>query len=727
MEHVKLISGALLCVCAVTVTSAQELSLKDCALDAIPNTPHSIVSAADGNSYFKLSDDCSRVERYDYKTGELISVVMDSEKLRDCNVNYWEGYIVSPNEKLLLLYTDSEPIYRNSFKASYYIYDIARNNIKPLSENGAQEIPVFSPDSRMIAFARDNNVYVAKIDYGTELPVTKDGEKNKIINGTPDWVYQEEFGIVSSLTWSPDNSMLAFIRWDESKVPMYSLPLYKGVCEPKDEYTYYPGEFKYKYPVAGETNSTVSVLSYDVETRALKTMNIPLETNGYVNKIEFGKSADRLMVNTLNRNQNKMQLYAVNPRSAMAKLIYTDESDSWIEPSITSMTKYYDNFFVVASARSGYTHLYQYSNAGSLMRQITKGNWNVTDFYGYDPVKKYFYYQSTEEGPLNRTLSRINAKGKHERLSMAQGTNSAEFNADLSYYILKFSDVKTPTQYALYNAKGKKVRDIEMNKDYSDKYLGGMPEKEFITVESDSFILNGYMIKPRNFDASKKYPVIMYQYSGPGSQLVLNEWDLDWLHYAACEGYLIVCVDGRGTGGRDKEFTSVVYKNLGHYESIDQVAVANYLRSLPYVDAKAIGIFGWSYGGYETLMAMTQEGAPFAAGVAVAPVTDWRFYDSIYTERFMQTPQQNENGYESSSVLSRIEKLKGDLLIITGTVDDNVHPQNTYELVAKIHALGMTDQLDMMLFPNMNHSINGCDVRYTLYKKILDYFNEKLK
>ena len=718
-------AAAFAAVLAFSGFSAGALTLEECSLESRPAAPAEMVSDVTGKSYFMLSADGSRVERFDYKTGDKIADVMVSENLRDCDVDSWDGFIMSPNEKLMLLYTDVEPVYRHSFKASYYVYDIARNNIKPLSENGAQEVPAFSPDSRMVAFVRDNNVFVAKLDYGTEIAVTKDGEKNKIINGVPDWVYQEEFGMLSSLTWSPDNLMLAFIKWDESEVPTYSFPLYRGECEPMEQYSYYPGQFEYKYPVAGETNSTVKVISYDVETRALKTMNVPLDSDGYVNKIEFGKTPDRLMVNTLNRNQNEMRLYAVNPRSAIAKLIYTDKSDSWIYPSLTEMTRYYDSFFVVASERDGYRHLYQYSNAGALMKQLTKGKWEVTDFYGYDPDSRNFYFQSTQESPLDRSLAYVNTKGEVKVLFEGKGTHSAVFNSDMTYFVHGFSDTVHPDTYTLCTSKGKKLRTIEGNDGYVSRFAGNVPSKEFFTINSGGYELNGYMIKPLDFDASKKYPVIMYQYSGPGSQLVLNRWELDWLHYAAQEGYIVVCVDGRGTGGRGKEFASIVYKQLGKYESIDQVAAAKYVASLPYVDSSKIGIFGWSYGGYETLMAMTQPGNNFAAGVAVAPVTDWRFYDSIYSERFMRTPQQNESGYESSSALGRIGNLNGRLLIVTGTADDNVHASNTFEFVAK--AVAMNKILDMMVYPNKNHHINGCQTRFALYSKILDFFDARLK
>lgn len=724
MDYTKLLFSAVLAMTGICGVGAQGLSLRECSLEAVPAAPSQMVSEQTGTTYLKLSEDGRDIVRYDYKTGREVSVVMSTENLRDCPVESWDGFILSQNEKLMLLYTDVERIYRHSFRATYYIYDIARNNIRPLSENGAQEVPCFSPDGRMVAFVRDNNIYVAKLDYKTEVAVTKDGKANEIINGVPDWVYQEEFGQLSSLTWSPDSKMLAFVKWDERDVKMYDMALYRGFCNAREEYTYYPGSFSYKYPVAGETNSSVKVVSYDVETRVLKGMDIPLEHDGYVNKIEFGKTPDALMVNTLNRNQNDLRLYRVNPRSAMAKLVYSDKSDSWIDPGLTDMTKYYDSFFVVASERDGYRHLYQYSNSGSLMRQLTKGNWEVTDFYGYDAATGNFYFQATA-GPLNRIVSSVNLKGVLQTLSPEEGTSSAQFNSTFTYYVQNYSDVKTPNVYSLCTNKGREVREIETNKDYFSKYAHRMPEKEFFIMSNKRDTLYGYMIKPLDFDSTKKYPVIMYQYSGPESQLVLNRWELSWLDFAATQDFLVVCVDGRGTGARGKEFASSVYKKLGKYETEDQIAAAKYVASFGYVDKSKIGIFGWSYGGYETLMAMTEAGNPYAAGVAVAPVTDWRFYDSIYAERFMQTPQQNASGYDASSTLERIGNLTGRLLIVSGTADDNVHVSNTFEFVSR--ATSMNKILDMMVYPNKDHHINGCETRYALYKKVMDYFERNLK
>lgn len=722
------ISEIILVICTICGFNVNAFTLQDAVLSGNkPQTVGTIVSTVDGENYLKLDVLGSKIEKINFKTGTVVETVFDSSTARNCNIKKWDGFIVSDDETKILLYTNSEKIYRNSFKADYYVFEIKRNNLKSLSTNGAQEVATFSPDGRMVAFVRDNNVYVKKLDYDTEIAVTVDGAKNKIINGVPDWVYQEEFKMLNSLTWSSDNLMLAFIRWNEELVPTYNIPLYKGACDPKDQYNLYPGNFGYKYPVAGMDNSKVSVVSYDVETRKMKTMGIPMATDDYIPQIRFAPTPDRLMIMTLNRNQNKIQLYSTNPRSTVSKLIYTDESKSWININdITDMVFYGADSFVITSEKSGFNHLYQYSNTGVLMRQLTQGDWNVTDYYGYDALLKTYYFQSTQDGALNRTLAKVDAKGVISKMSQKEGTYSAQFSSTYTYYINDFSDAKTPNQYTLWSNKGKQVREMLMNEEYAAKYTArNVPQKEFFTCQSDGETLNGYMIKPVNFDVSKKYPVIMSQYSGPGSQQVLNAWEIDWEQYAAAQGYIIVCVDGRGTGGRGKAWESIVYMQLGKYETIDQLAAARFMANQSYVDAKKIGIFGWSYGGYETLMAMSQPNSNYAAGVAIAPVTDWRYYDTVYAERFMRTPKENESGYNQSSPLNLVNAQKGRLLIVSGTADDNVHIANTLQYTAELTSQNKI--CDMMVYTNMNHSINGCDVRYQLYMKILDFYDNYLK
>ncbi|MBR5102820.1 MAG: S9 family peptidase, partial [Muribaculaceae bacterium] len=584
-------------------------------------------STVDGESYYRMNDDGDRIEKVSYRTGEA-SEVFNSATARDCKVKLFEGFAMSADEGKILLWTNVNKIYRHSFSADYYVFEVRHNKLTKLTPEGGEEIATLSPDGRMVAFVKNNNVYIKKLDYDTQVAVTTDGAKNKIINAVPDWVYQEEFGMLNSFTWSPDNLMLAFIRFDESEVPMYSMTLYAGDCVASDNASLYPGRLDYKYPMAGEKNSVVSVLSYDVETRVVKTMKLPIGTDGYVPHIEFSTDPSRLMVSTLNRTQNDFHLYAVNPRSTIAKEVYSEQSRTWIDSDLISSVRHYPDFFVLTSEKSGYKQLYQYSNAGSLMKQLTSGEENVTAFYGYDSAKKVFYYQRTA-GPLNRVVECVDARGKVTQLGASSGTNGANFSGKFDYYIGSYSDVKTPNRYGVYTSQGKPVRELENNAEYAAKYVGAtIPHREFFTVESDGMKLNGFMVKPVDFDPSRKYPVIMAQYSGPGSQQVLNRWGIEWQEYFATQGYVVACVDGRGTGGREKSFQDCVYLNLGHYETIDQLAAARYMAQQPWVDASRIGIWGWSYGGYEVLMAMSHPDSHYAAGVSIAPVTSWRFYDT---------------------------------------------------------------------------------------------------
>lgn len=715
----------MIAMCAIGMASAEDFSLRDAVLWQGKKGIGEVTPSSDGESYYQMRDG-DKVVKVSFKTGSE-QVVFDSSTARDCNISQWGGFYMSPDESKILLYANAEAIYRHSFRADFYVYELRHNKLEKLSKAGSEEIATFSPDGRMVAYVHDNNIYIKKLDYGTEVAVTTDGKKNNVINGVPDWVYQEELDMLNSLAWSPDNLTLSFIRWDESRVKTYPLQMFNGACNPIKENELYPGMYEYKYPKAGCENATVSVISYDVENRTLKTMNVPMAKDDYIAKIVYGKSSDRLMVTKLNRHQTEITLYAVNPRSTVAKSIYSEKSNTWIDYSLVTNAVYYDDFFIIRSEKSGWTHLYQYSNGGALMKQLTNGQWNVTDYYGYNPTTKSFYFQSTQVSPLDRTIAKVDAKGVVTPIVKGAGTYSAIFSGNMSYYIQNFSDAKTPNQYRVINTlTGKTVRNLELNEVYAEKYTGSsVPKREFFKFECNGNMLDGYMIKPLKFDANKKYPVIMSQYSGPGSQMVKNSWKVDWEEYFATQGYIVVCVDGRGTGYRGKEFESSVYMKLGKYETEDQIAAANYMASQSYVDAKRIGIWGWSFGGYEVLMAMSQTNSPYAAGVAIAPVTDWRFYDTIYTERFMRTPKENEFGYNDGSPLKRIDKQKGRLLIMAGTADDNVHITNTYQYVAE-----MTQQnklFDMMVYLNMNHSIYGCGAREPLYRKVLEFFNNNLK
>lgn len=690
-------------------------------------------SPTDGNYYYRLVGS-KKIVRYNYKNEEDQATLYSSEGQDGLSDAYWNGFEMSSQGSRILLWTDSEPIYRHSFRANYYMADVVSEHTVKLSESGGEEIATMSPDGTMVAYVKGNNVYIKELVYAKDsqglvdngtIQVTTDGKVNNVIYGVPDWVYQEEFGILNSLTWSPDGKTLAFIRWDESEVPMYSMTMYEGDCNPNKDYALYPGSYDYKYPVAGEKNSVVTVWCYNVETKQLKQMDIPKTDEDYIPHIAFSGRNDALMVTLLNRTQNDMHIYRVNPADASAVSIYHETSKSWIDSELANSVTYNDKTFVIPSERNGWAHLYEYTLDGKELRQLTHGEQAVTAYYGYDAVKHLHYYQRTA-GPLNRVVACVNEKGTETILGHNEGTTSARFNNDFSYYIEVFSDAKTPTQYRVCKSNGKHVRSLQLNTQFAEKYtFSRIPKREFFTFNSDGYDLNGYIIKPLNFDPNKKYPVIMSQYSGPGSQQVLNKWKMDWETWFALNGYVICCVDGRGTGGRGKEFESLIYLNLGKYETIDQIAAARYMQAQPYVDANHVGIWGWSFGGYETLMAMSQKNSCYAAGVSIAPVTSWRFYDTIYAERFMRTPQENKDGYDAGAPLQLVNNQKGELLIMFGSADDNVHIINAMQYIAKLHGRG--SQFEMMVYPNMNHSINGCGIRDALYQRVLNFFDRTLK
>lgn len=688
-------------------------------------TPPGFSYSADGNGYFMLSADGKTIDRYDIKTGEKEETLFDADRTRETVVNDIEGFEVCANGRYILVYRDSEPIYRRSFTASYYVYEVRTRMMQPLStDHKRQRAPLMTDDGRMVAFVgEDNNIYIKKVDYNSQVAVTQDGEVNKVLNGVPDWVYEEEFTTSRSMVWSPDNLQLCYIKYNESDVPTYTLPIYEGTCHAKKEYSLYPGTYSYKYPVAGAPNSKVSLHAYNVETRKVTDLHLPDDRIEYIPRIAFGGESDRLMVSTLNRDQNHLEIYSVNPKSGVAKSVYTDKTKAWVEEMSYDNIIYGPDYFIVMSGKSGYNHLYRYAYNGVLQKTLTSGDFDVTHSYGYDPAGN-FYYQAAHPTPMDRVVYRVDAKGVTTAISAGSGTNSADFAPDMTMAMMCHSDVTTPPVYTINTAAGKKIRTVLDNADIKSKY-SDLPVKEFFTMTSDGVTLNGYMIKPAGASASNKCPVIMSQYSGPGSQQVLNRWGVDWEQYFVKQGYGVICVDGRGTGGRGHAFMDVVYRRLGHYETIDQVNAAKYAATLPWVDGKRIGIYGWSYGGYEALMSASQQGAPYSAAVSIAPVTDWRYYDSIYTERYMLTPGQNPDGYYRSSAIARCANLVCPVLLMYGTSDDNVHPANTLQYVSTLQSHG--GLCDMMVFPNMNHSINGCNARAVVYAKMMDYFNKTLR
>ena len=687
---------------------------------------------ADGESYALVSDDGQKIERCSFKTGEVIETLFDASTARGAVVRRVEGYILSPDEKNILIETNRTPIYRRSATSTYYIYNVKNKTLAPLSEGGPQECPKFSPDGNQIAFVRDNNIFLVKLLFNNaESQITKDGERNKIINGKPDWVYEEEFSYNCAFDFSADSEMLAWVRFDELNVKTFSFPWYKGSAPAKEKYALYPGNYEFKYPKAGEENAKVSVLTYDIKSRVTRTMQVPLDADGYIPRIQFTGEKDKLMVLTLNRHQNRLDFYSVNARSTTAQLILREEDKRYVDEPAYADIDFSGDQFVLLSERDGYQHMYLYTTGGQLVRQLTSGEYEVTDYYGTDVSGKNFYFASNEGSPLEKCIYKVDASGKKTKLSSEKGYNEAVFSKGCQYHLNTYSNLNTPPVYTLCNASGKALKVVEDNADLKEK-LAALPlgMVELISVNTaDGIQLNGWMVKPNNFDASKKYPVLMYQYGGPGYQMVFNSYDngfmgnLMWEQHLAEKGYVVVCVDGRGTGGRGSDFKRCTYMKLGDLESRDQVETALWLSKLPYVDASRIAIWGWSFGGFNTLMSMSEGRGVFRCGVAVAPVTDWRFYDTVYTERFMRTPQENPTGYDCSP-LHRYEKIKGDLLLIHGMADDNVHFQNSAELAEAFVQSGY--QFDMQIYTNRNHSIYGGNTRHHLITRIENFLDAHL-
>ena len=683
-------------------------------------------SMNDGESYTLIVNN-KAVVKYNYKTGATVDTIFSTSKLKKSPLKQISGYEFSPNENKLIVYTNVKYRYRRTFTANYYVYDIKRNEISTLSDNGPQEVPLFSPDSRYIAFARENNLYLKKLDFNTESSITTDGQVGSIINGTPDWVYEEEFEHTRYFEFSPDSKMVAFVRFDESKVPEYSFPLY--LDESKEELNTYPTFYKFKYPKAGENNSLVSVCVYDDYYKNIKT--IKLDDNDqdfYIPRIRWTNSVDQLAIFKLNRNQNKLDMLLANPKSTLSKLAFRQEDKYYVDYENIDFIRFANDnqTFIGVSEKDGYRHVYQYGINGNVIKQITKGNWDITDVYGFDEKKQVLYYQSAEITPMQRDVYSIDMKGKKTRLTDGKGTHNASFNSTLNYFVDNTSTTETPNIVSLKSNTGATVRVLENNAVLAAQFKAlNFPKKEFFNFStSENVKLNGWMVKPSNFDSNKKYPVLQVQYSGPNSQQVLDCWHIDWEYYLATQGYVVVCVDGRGTGARGAEFRKCTYEQLNVLETKDQIETAKYLGKQSFVDSDRIGIWGWSYGGTITLFCMTSGEKVFKAGIAVAPVTDWKLYNTAYTERFMRRPQENFSGYDKSSALLRADKLQGNLLIVHGTADDNVHAQNTMLFIDKL--VTAEKQFEMQLYTDKNHSIPGKQTRRHLYTRMNDFIVKNL-
>lgn len=690
---------------------------------------------ADGETYAQISKDGKQVVKYSFKTGKQVGVIFDANAVRGANIGSIDGYVMSPDGRRMLIQTHTKRIYRRSFTAEYYIYTLGNSSVVPLSDGGPQQTPIFSPDGNQIAFVRDNNIFLVKLLYdNAESQVTKDGKRNEVINGKPDWVNEEEFATNSSMVFTADSKQICWIRYDESAVKEYSMQMFKGSNPSMDEYADYPGFYSYKYPVAGGENSKVAVYSYDIKSRQTRKMQLPLDADGYIPRIKMTSDPTKVAIFTLNRHQDNLSIYMANPLSTVCQLVIQDKVDKYFKEEAMANIKITDRHILMPSDRDGYMHLYLYTLGGQLKRRVTRGNYEVTDVYGYDEATGDVYYAANELGPQDKQVYVAHQNGKTERLTAREGYNSATFSAGYKYFINTWSDINTPVVYTLNNNSGKVLSTLVDNKGLKEKLaaydLGTRELFSFTT--SEGVKLNGWMVKPAGFDASRRYPVIMYQYGGPGNQQVLNSWNIGMCgqgalleQYMAQQGYIVVCVDGRGTGGRGAEFEKCTYLRLGELEAKDQVETALWLGSQPYVDKNRIGIWGWSYGGWNTLMSMSEGRPVFRAGVAVAPPTSWRYYDTVYSERYMRTPKENPSGYDEVNPMARVDKLSGALLICHGLADDNVHFQNTAEYT---EALVQADKdFKENIYTNRNHSIYGGNTRNHLFRQIVNFFNAEMK
>ncbi|MFC2371008.1 S9 family peptidase [Segatella oris] len=684
--------------------------------------------------YASISNDGRQIIEYAFKTGNQTRVLFDIANTHGESIKQLDGYTLSPDGKRMLIQTNTHKIYRRSFTADYYIYTIQSRKLEKLSTGGPQQIPTWSPDGNQIAFVRDNNIFLVKLLYdNAESQITKDGKFNEIINGVPDWVYEEEFSTNRSLCFTADSRMLCWIKYDERKVKEYSLQLFMGSHPTMKANEVYPGTYTYKYPKAGEDNSIVSVWSYEIQTHKTNRLQVPLEGDGYIPRIKSTNDANRIIVFTMNRHQDVLNLYAVNPRTTLSQLLIKEQGDKYVKEEAMEGITIGQNSILLPSDRDGYMHLYLYNMNGSLIRKIGDGNYDITSIYGYDETTGDVYYQAAGINPHDRQVFVSHKKGKTERLTDTNGWNKAIFSGDYKYFLNTWSDYNTPYVFTIRDSKGKVLSTPVDNKELKEKVktYGFNGRETFSFTTSEGVKLDGWMVKPKDFDTNKKYPVILFQYSGPGSQQVIDAWNAGSMgnggafdYYLAQQGFIVVCVDGRGTGGRGAAFEKCTYLRIGELESRDQIETALWLGKQSYIDKERIGIWGWSFGGFNTLMSMSEGRPVFKAGVAVAPPTNWRYYDTIYTERYMRTPKENGSGYATNPI-QRANALHGALLICHGMADDNVQPQNTMEYT---EALIQADKnFKENIYTNRNHGIYGGNTRIHLLRQISNWFIEHLK
>jgi len=683
-------------------------------------------SMQDGNTYLSVETDEKTKVRYvaknNYLDGKQNSILFKETDLVYKGDTLPISTNFNDNETKILIPVGEEAIYRRSSKANYFVYDLLSKKITEVSAKGKQLFATFSPDGNSVAFVRDNNLFVKNLLNGEEKQLTSDGKNNEVINGRSDWVYEEEFSFAQAFYWSPDGKKIAFYKFNEKEVPEFSMTMFDGL---------YPTEYKYKYPKAGEKNAVVSIHVYDLAASSTKTVDIGTESDQYIPRIRWTQDANTVCVLRMNRHQNKVEYLLANASTGATNTMMTETDKYYVDIEKEQLT-FLNNGkqFINVSEKDGFNHIYLYDLSGKQIAQITKGAWEVSDIYGIDQKNGLVYYQSSESSPLQREVYVIGLNGKGKRkISTQAGTNTASFSTTFNYYILANSSAKSPSYVSLHTNKGVVIRVLEDNAKAKTKFVEYQlsPTEFFSLTTSEGVSLNGYMIKPANFDPNKKYPVFMYVYGGPGSQNVADSWSGSrnmWFNYLAQKGYIIACVDNRGTGARGAEFKKMTYQNLGHYETIDQIEAAKWLAKQSYVDGSRIGIWGWSYGGYMSSLCITKGADTFKMAIAVAPVTTWRYYDSIYTERYLRTPQENAKGYDENSPINFADKLKGKFLLIHGTADDNVHFQNSVMFSEAL--IQANKSFEQAYYPNKNHGIFGGNTTIQLYTKMTDFILNNL-
>jgi dipeptidyl-peptidase-4 len=676
------------------------------------------LNSMNGDYYSLLNRDengFTTVDQYSYLNLEKVATIVDGKTLN--NLQKFESYSFNNDESKLILGKDIQKVYRRSTKGTYFVYSVSSKKIRLVGEQ-IQE-PTFSPDSKKVAYAKNNNLFILDLTTNTTRQVTKDGKYNHVINGTTDWVYEEEFGFVRAFEWSKDSKFIAFLRFNESKVKEFSM----GVTGNQ----LYPTQHVFKYPKAGEDNAKVSLHTYNLKTR--KSKKVALGNYEYIPRIQWSNTNHILIATTLNRHQNDLKLHKVNALKSSSSLLLNEKDDAYVSVK-NDLTFLDDNSFIWTSEKDGYNHIYHYNFNGNLINQITNGNWEVTKYYGFNKEKKTIYYQSVENGAINRGVYSIRLDGTNKKLlSNNTGTNTAAFSRNLNYFINAHSTTETPPIYSLYSAEGNMIKVIKDNSSLEDKLLNyKISPKEFSTININGNDLNMWMIKPLDFDEQKKYPLLMFQYSGPGSQQVANKWNGTndyWHQLLAQQGMIIACVDGRGTGLKGRDFKKITQKELGKYEVEDQIAAAKKLAKHNYIDKENIGIWGWSYGGFMSTNCLLKGNDIFTTAIAVAPVTSWRFYDTVYTERYMQTPQENASGYDDNSPINYANKLKGNYLLVHGTGDDNVHVQNSRRMINALVAANKP--FDIAMYPDRAHGIRkGKNTRLHLYHKMTNFIAQHL-